>query len=364
MHPSATTNCIDCHMPATTYMQNDTRSDHSLRIPRPELSVAYSVPNACNNCHTDKDAAWAVSALETAGRITPGAALNHWSGRLASATTSNSNAATMSALMELAADASVPAIIRGTVAGRLQLADAPDARALFSNLTGSPEPLLRLGAANGLQNSDPALAAAFAPALLKDPLRAVRISAAQSLAGIDPALLPTGSNPLVQNAIAEYLAAQELNNERPESHVNIGNLRRMQGRFELAEPAYRQALALNPSFVPAYANLADLYREGKRESDAEAVLREGLEAIPDDAYLHHSLGLALVRQNRLQDALPELKIAADSPDAAPRFALVYALALDGLGQPEAASAYLASALQRFGNDPELVGALQEIRNKR
>ncbi len=360
MHPLATTNCIDCHMPATTYMQNDARSDHSLRIPRPELSVAYGVPNACNNCHTDKDAAWAISTLATAGRITPGAAMSHWSGRLAAATTANNDATAMTTLLELAADASVPAIIRSTVAGRLQLGDGPDARALFSKLTGSPEPLLRLGAANGLQNSDPALAVAFAPALLKDPLRAVRISAAQALAGIDPALLPTGSNPLVQNSITEYITAQELNNERPESHVNIGNLRRMQGRFEFAEPAKRQAMALNPSFVPAYANLADLYREWKRESDAEAALREGLAAIPDDAYLHHALGLGLVRQKRLQDALPELKLAADSSDAVPRFALVYALALDGVGQPEAASAYLAAALQRFGSDPDLENALREL----
>src|SRR6185503_18888877 len=31
--------CVDCHMPATTYMQIDARRDHSLRIPRPDLTV-------------------------------------------------------------------------------------------------------------------------------------------------------------------------------------------------------------------------------------------------------------------------------------------------------------------------------------
>jgi len=350
-------------MPATTYMQNDARHDHSFPIPRPELSVAYAVPNACNKCHTDKDAQWAIAVLENAGRIMEGAAERHWSGRLAAATVTRNYSTSMEALQDLAADSAVPAIIRGTAAGRLQLDDTPDTRALFSKLTASPEPLLRLGAGNGLQNSDPALAAAFAPALLNDPMRAVRISAAQALAGIDPALLPTGSNPNMQNAIAEYLAAQEINNDRPESHVNTGNLRRIQGRLELAEPAYQQALLLNPSFVPAYANLADLYREQNRESEAEATLRKGLSAIPSDAYLHHALGLSLVRQNRFDDALPELQVAADSSDAEPRFALVYALALDRVGSTTDAIAYLQLALQRFNGDQELETALQEISNR-
>ena len=42
--------CVSCHMPARTYMVVDPRRDHSLRIPRPDLSVAigtqrlYGVP--------------------------------------------------------------------------------------------------------------------------------------------------------------------------------------------------------------------------------------------------------------------------------------------------------------------------------
>jgi Flp pilus assembly protein TadD len=116
--------------------------------------------------------------------------------------------------------------------------------------------------------------------------------------------------------------------------------------------------------VPAYANLADLYREQKRESEAEATLRKGLSAIPSDAYLHHALGLSLVRQNRFNDALPELEIAAGSPDAEPRFALVYALALDRVGRTTDAIAYLQLALQRFPGDQELESAVQEMRNRK
>ena len=54
-HPAGKpgTECVDCHMPATTYMVVDPRSDHSLRIPRPDLTVEIGTPNVCNGCHTD-----------------------------------------------------------------------------------------------------------------------------------------------------------------------------------------------------------------------------------------------------------------------------------------------------------------------
>ena len=43
--------CVNCHMPATTYMAIDSRRDHSFRIPRPDLSSSLGTPNACTGCH-------------------------------------------------------------------------------------------------------------------------------------------------------------------------------------------------------------------------------------------------------------------------------------------------------------------------
>ena len=48
---TAGSQCIDCHMAATTYMGIDSRRDHSFRVPRPDLSVALGTPNACTGCH-------------------------------------------------------------------------------------------------------------------------------------------------------------------------------------------------------------------------------------------------------------------------------------------------------------------------
>ena len=50
--------CISCHMPMTSFARMN-RSDHSMLPPTPSATIAYKSPNACNLCHTDKDAAWA-----------------------------------------------------------------------------------------------------------------------------------------------------------------------------------------------------------------------------------------------------------------------------------------------------------------
>ena len=55
--------CAACHMPTTTYMVVDPRHDHSMRIPRPDLSAKFGMPNACNNCHTKQTAEWAAAAI-------------------------------------------------------------------------------------------------------------------------------------------------------------------------------------------------------------------------------------------------------------------------------------------------------------
>ena len=52
--------CSDCHMPLTApagfgYPMHS----HTFRAPKPEATQRYGVPNACNQCHSDKSPAWA-----------------------------------------------------------------------------------------------------------------------------------------------------------------------------------------------------------------------------------------------------------------------------------------------------------------
>lgn len=94
----------------------------------------------------------------------------------------------------------------------------------------------------------------------------------------------------------------------------------------------RSAIALEPRHVPAYVNLADLRRSQGRDADAETTLREGLVQMPDDATLHHVLGLTLVRLQRVDEALVALARAAQLVPANARFAYVYAVGLHSSGK--------------------------------
>ena len=61
---SAGSSCVECHMPKTVVSIKATMRDHTIGVPAPENTVAFGIPNACTECHTDKQAAWAVSTLE------------------------------------------------------------------------------------------------------------------------------------------------------------------------------------------------------------------------------------------------------------------------------------------------------------
>jgi predicted CXXCH cytochrome family protein len=55
---SAGSNCLNCHMPRTTYALFSAIRNHQIESPDIGGSVNYGVPNACNLCHLDKPLAW------------------------------------------------------------------------------------------------------------------------------------------------------------------------------------------------------------------------------------------------------------------------------------------------------------------
>ena len=115
--------------------------------------------------------------------------------------------------------------------------------------------------------------------------------------------------------------------------------------------------------MPAYVNLADLYRAEQREPDVRRVLEEGLAAAPDAAALDYALGLALVRAQRTPDALTHLeRAAARAPDNA-RFVYTYAVALHSAGRPREAVAVLEKGLQRHPNDRDMREFLVQLRGR-
>jgi Tfp pilus assembly protein PilF len=352
------TACVDCHMPERTYMVVDDRADHSLRIPRPDLSDALGTPNACNGCHADQTPAWAAAQVDAWFREPQRP--RHYGEALAAGRDDAPDAP--AALAALAADADAPAIARATAIDLLADQPAPLDADLLTGLAQTDDPLLRAAAARALERLPPDAAVRIGLDLLADPVRLVRIDAVRSLASFArlEANIPGRESPLrraLAPALDEYRAAQLANAERAESWLNLGLLDTLLGDAAAAEADYRKSLALEPGFTPAHANLADLYRALGREQDGRAVLEAGLERAPDDADLLHALGLLEIRAGRIPAAETALGRAAALAPEQPRYAYVHALAQQAADDLPAALATLAAAAKRHPNHRETALAL-------
>src|SRR5262249_22617798 len=167
--------------------------------------------------------------------------------------------------------------------------------------------------------------------LLDDSAKAVRVLAAGLLAATPVDVISGSERAALDRAVDEYVAVQTLNADQPSAQVNLGNIYAARGEVAKAEASYRTALELDPGWAPAYVNLADLMRQTARDGEGEKILRAGLARHPDDASLHHSLGLLLVRRKDLPSALDSLKRATELAPDNPRFAYVYAVGLRSAG---------------------------------
>jgi tetratricopeptide (TPR) repeat protein len=347
--------CANCHMPTTVYMGVDARRDHSMRIPRPDRSLSLGTPNACNNCHAGKSAQWAVDALTSwgAGSI-EGAQSFAEAFQRADVAAPGAGAA----LAGIVADESQSAIARASALQRMSLA-APSSSALqsASRALSDKSPMVRAAAIAVVANADSAASRQALAPLLSDETRLVRMAAARALAGEAERALTPADRLAFEQALGEYVTGQQFNAERPESQANLGALNLARGKTEAAREAYAKALALDKTFAPAAIALADISRAGGDENAAEATLRKSIADNPGSGPLAHALGLSLVRQKRLAEAMESLEQAvALSPDDS-RFAYVYAVALHDAGAAQKARETLEHALTRHPFDRDILMAL-------
>ncbi len=363
--------CVACHMRTETYMVVDPRHDHSLRVPRPDLTVelgAANAPNACNDCHRDRSAQWA--ARYTRRWYPEGRWSKPHYGQALQAGRSWAPGAERT-LLSLLRDEKQPAVVRATALSLLPPYVGPDSLPALQKSATDTSPLVRLAAASVLEALGPEERVRAGVSLLWDPVRAVRVEAAPAFADVPDSQLSSEQRAALDRALDDYFLAQRTNAERPESHVNLGIVYVKRGRLEEARRAYESALRLAPWFVPAYVNLADLLRLQGRDGEAEPLLRRALKAAPQNASVHHALGLLLVRRQRPGEALAELRRSAELAPGDPDFAYTYAVALHSAGRVEEALAALRAAQRRSPGARQLLlplvtincerGALREAR---
>jgi tetratricopeptide (TPR) repeat protein len=359
---SAGAACTACHMPQRVYMVNDWRADHSMRVPRPDLSAELGTPNACNGCHTDQRIDWAADAVAGWYPDSPHRG-PHFGEVLQAAATSAPDAANR--LLAMAADTTKPGIVRASALDGLRAGAAP-AQSLFTiqRLLADDDPLVRGAAVRLLEATDVRTRVDQGWPLLDDPDRTVRLEAARLLAPLMRQRLPEKFREQLTRAIEAYAQSQYVNADRPESHLNLGLIAIAVGDVQRAEQAYKTALRLDPRFAPVYVNLADLYRQQRRDQEGERVLRSGIEANADNADLQYALGLLLVREKRLSESLPYLRQAAEASPQLARYAYVYALALQGAGDLKQAISLLEQNADRHPADRDTLVALTTLHRDR
>ncbi len=346
--------CVNCHMPTKTYMVVDVRRDHSFRVPRPDFSITYGTPNACNQCHKDKPNNWAAVTVEKwngpSRRQEP-----HFVEAIDAGRRGLSGAE--KSLARLITDSAEPAIARATALSLLPEFLTASSVAAVQSALGDNDALVRREAVRALEPLPPPDRVRLGAPLLNDSIRSVRIEAARLLAGTSPDLLRQDQRTALDRVISELIDSEMAVADRPEDHVNLALLYVQMSRTSDAESELYTALRLDPGYVPAMVNLADLYRLQNRDDMGQQWLQKAVAAAPNAAEPIHALGLLKVRQKQYQEALGMLARAALLQPDNTRYSYVYAVALNSTGQTDKAITILQQAHERRPADRQVLTGL-------
>ncbi|GGJ86947.1 hypothetical protein GCM10007426_15080 [Alloalcanivorax dieselolei] len=336
--------CVNCHMPETTYMKVDPRRDHRIAIPRPDLSITLGVPNACNGCHEDKSAEWAASRLRD--HYPEGRWLTEHYGSVFSAADAGAPSAQLD-LRRLSTSTAYSSMVRASAAARLDPQVMENSR-IIAQLLRSDDPLLRQGAlesAGGLPIEE---RADLLGSVLEDRYRGLRSSAARLLAGAPDA------PPTLSSALEDHEKELELNSDRAE-HLNRKAMLELALQRDDPTQYWLRATALDPFSTQTYLNLASYWSSSNQESKSEAVLLDGLSQSPASPELHQALGFSLVRQQRNEEALAAFKEAYRLQPESARYSYVLAVALFN-SEPEQALSLIEGAIRKHPFDHDLLWA--------
>ena len=338
--------CANCHMPENTYMGVDDRRDHSFKIPRPDISQAFSTPNACTKCHDDKSNQWASDNL------------NKWHGK---AEPLNVNKEYLMALnsgqaisleqhLSIIADEKLDVISRATAIQLLSYTTPSLTVAALTPYLTHEEPLFRLSAASVATLLPLADKVKALTPLLNDLYKSVRVAAARSLVTSDMSI---EDKPLFDKAFKALITASEVNSWRGEGLANQAMLSLEMNELMAAEKLLKNAINIEPYFEVSYINLADLYRAQNKPFLVASVLSKGIKHNPKSADLHYSFGLHFVRQKKIEKGLYHFEKSMTLMPTNTRYAYTYVLALDGAGMSSQALDKLKELMANYQNKEQL-----------
>lgn len=312
-------NCVDCHMPATTYMGVDDRRDHSFRIPG------------------------------------TGESASHYGSAIAAGRKENANDQVLAAI----ANEEYPAIARAT---QLSLISPPAGKAEMDAINsgfGDAGPLVRIGALRALGNIPAGIRGMSGSHLLRDPIRSVRIEAA--LAFLEQRdLLPLEDARVYTSAIDEYRDSLLVTASSPDAAVRLAELESRLGDMRSASRFYAHALRLDSAFAPAHHAIGLFLVRAQDHERALVHIRTAAELDPSNVRYVYIYGIAANSLGRTDEAMEILGEAwGRFPDD---FDIGYALAtiLRDNGELERATNVAAALKSRFADNPTVDALLRDI----
>jgi predicted CXXCH cytochrome family protein len=336
--------CINCHMPGKHYMGIDFRRDHSLRIPRPDLTVKHGTPNSCNGCHEDKTAQWAADAIikQFGDKRAP-----HFSEVLTAAREDNFNNPAI--LVTLARDITQPAIARATAIWMLQNFPSNESYGCAADMLKDKEPLVRfqsIGMFNGQSKAQRKPLAA----LLTDKVRAVRIEAANLLADFKDDELDKKDRDAFNAALADYKRYLKMHADSAAGQMNLGNLYTKLEDRPKAMDAFKKAVEIDSFFNMARINLAYMLSMDGKLAEAEKVYLKVVEQEPNYGNAWYSLGLLYSEQKNYNKAEASFDKASMRMPGNIRIFYNRALCLQKLERNADAARAFESGLRNFPGD--------------
>jgi len=366
--------CISCHMPMTEFARMR-RSDHSMLPPAPAATIAYGSPNACNICHTDKDAVWADRWVRQWRKRDFQAPVLHRASLIDAARRRDWHK--LPAMLEYLERGDRDAVFAASLIRLLRPCNDNRKWPSLIRATGDPSPLVRANAAESLGDRIDHAALEALLAALGDEFRLVRVRAAAAMAAIPRDLLDAGIAAAFDKAVGEFKATLDARPDHWASHYNMGSLYLSQRDYRQAAAFFETAIRLRPRALMPYVNIAFAYSALGLNDKAEQSLRKACEMEPESLEANLNLGLLLGEMGRLEEAGTYLKKACgldpESAVAAYNLGLIHAQ----MGRIEPAIDHLRRAyklktensqygyslafyLDQSGNTPDSVDILRRI----
>lgn len=344
--------CVNCHMTGRYYMGNDYRRDHSFRIPRPDLTISIGTPNACNDCHKDKTAAWSQSYIKKwyGERKRP-----HYGVTFAAA--EKGDQSVIPDLKMYSENELFPLMVRATAVRFLGRYNTDAGNRAVERALSDPASLVRHTAVMSYNPTDATSYEKLMFPLLNDPVKGIRAEAAIRLSEVAEEHLSVAARKARKAALDEYSEINSYTADFPGGSFNLGIMYSNAGQLDKAAESYREALRIDGMFYMAKVNLATVYAQQGRHDESEKLLRELLMENPELSEINTSLALLLAERGRYEESRKFFLKAAELMPEQTRILYNLGLLENTLGNTASAEGYLLRAVKREPDSYDYLYAL-------